>query len=638
VTETSATDVRAARPVSPRRSRLTPLGVREVEIATPGFWGTKRSVNASATIAHCLYWQERAGWLGNFDAAAEGRLPGARHGREFADSETYKLLEAMAWEIGVSGDPVIEESFRSVVARVASAQDADGYLNTNFGRPGQAPRYSDLAWGHELYNYGHLLQAAVARVRTFGRDELFDIAIRVADHICATFGSDGIQAVCGHPEVELGLVEFGRLTGDSRYAEQAQLFLDRRGHGTLPDIEFGRSYYQDDIPIRDATVLRGHAVRALYLSAAAVDVAVDRDDVGLIAALERQWENTVAFRTYLTGGMGSHHQDEAFGENFELPSDRAYCETCAGVASIMFSWRLLLATADPRYADLIERTLFNIVATSPAPDGRSFFYANTLHQRVPGMPSDADEQSPRAAGAMRAPWFDVSCCPNNVARTLASLPGYIATVTDRGLQVHQYASGRIDTVLGGGERVALEVETNYPAEGTIAITIARSPLTPWTLALRVPLWCTTATLSVNGAARRVDRGVVTIERTFIEGDVIVLDLHLEPRLTSPDSRVDAIRGTVAVEVGPLVYCLESVDLPEGVDIDDVTAVGNSPRRIDGRVTLGLASARPGTLPWPYATAEATGPARGTPRDVPLVPYYSWANRGPSTMRVWIPTR
>jgi hypothetical protein len=637
MTKTTTTDLRLVRPVSPRKSALTPLGVREVTIADKGFWGAKRSVNASATIAHCLYWQERAGWLGNFDAAAAGTLPGARHGREFADSETYKLLEAMAWEIGVSGDDAMNAQFLAVVARVGRAQEPDGYLNTNFGRAGQAPRYSDLAWGHELYNYGHLLQAAVARARATARDELFDIAVRVADHICATFGADGIQGICGHPGVELGLVEFGRLTGDQRYIEQARLFLERRGHGLLPDIEYGRAYYQDDIPIRDATVLRGHAVRALYLSAAAVDVAVETGDHDLLTSLETQWANTVEKRTYLTGGMGSHHQDEAFGEDFELPSDRAYCETCASVASIMFSWRLQLATAKPEYADLIERTLFNMVATSPAPDGRSFFYANTLHQRTPGVPSRDDEQSPRAVSTMRAPWFDVACCPHNVARTFASLSSYFATVTDDAVQIHQYAPGRLEAELGAGGRVVLDIETSYPHNGTIAITVVEAPADGWGLQLRVPGWCESAAVSLGGDTTVVGKGTVDVGRGVVVGDVVTLELDVQPRLTSPDRRIDAIRGTVAVEAGPLIYCLESVDLPEGDRLEDVTAVGSPPRRVGDAVVIAVTRSDAETADWPYGVSNAPVAGDGEQLDLPLVPYYFWANRGPSTMRVWMPT-
>ena len=382
---------------------------------------------------------ERLGWTANFTHAAAGTIVGNHQGMMFADSDVYKLMEAMAWEVGRSGSADAERRFGELTAVIAPAQEADGYLNTVFGRAGQPPRYSDLEWGHELYNDGHLLQAAVARARTVGSDEFVAIARRVADHVCDTFADGGIERVGGHPEVELGLVELARQTGEQRYLDQAATFVRRRGTGTLGEIPFGQAYFQDDVPIRDAAVFRGHAVRAMYLAAGAVDVAVETGDDELIDALVAQWEATVARRTYLTGGMGSTHTGEAFGDDFMLPPDRAYSETCAGIGSVMLAWRLLLATGETRFADLIERTLYNVVATSPAPDGRHFFYANPLHQRVPGsVPSD-DVESKRASSSLREPWFLVACCPTNVARTLASLAGYLATADSDGIQIHQYA-------------------------------------------------------------------------------------------------------------------------------------------------------------------------------------------------------
>ena len=366
----TSTTMTVATPVAPSRGALRPLGLDQVQI-TGGFWGDRQAVNGAVTLAHIEHWMEREGWIGNFDAAA-GRAPSAgRQGREFSDSEVYKLVEAMAWEIGRTHDADLESRFLALVARISAAQEPDGYLNTQFGRPGQRPRYSDLEAGHELYCYGHLFQAAVARVRTSpgAEDDLLDVARRAADHVTATFGPDGIASVCGHPEIEVALAELGRETGEGRYLDQAALFVARRGHGVLRDIEWGRSYFQDDIPVRDATVLRGHAVRANYLAAGAVDVAVETSDDALLQALVTQWENTVARRTYVTGGQGSHHMDEAFGDDWVLPPDRAYSETCAGIGSVMFAWRLLLAQGLPRYADLVERTLYNVVATSPSHEG-----------------------------------------------------------------------------------------------------------------------------------------------------------------------------------------------------------------------------------------------------------------------------
>ncbi|MGY1502601.1 glycoside hydrolase family 127 protein [Streptomyces sp. QTS52] len=636
-------------PVAPTRGRLRPLGLDEVRI-TGGFWARRRETNATATLAHCRDWMERVGWTGNFRAVAEGRIQRDRRGREFADSEIYKLLEAMAWQsgTGTGTGAALDQDIAALTEAVASAQDPDGYLNTAFGHPGQQPRYSDLEWGHELYCYGHLIQAGVAQARAQGEGELTKIARRAADHICATFGRGGIERVCGHPEIETALVELARLTGEERYLDQAALFIDRRGQGTLADGEFGRVYHQDDLLVRDATVLRGHAVRALYLASGAVDVAVETGDEELLAAVGRQWEAAVARRTYLTGGMGSHHRDEAFGDDFVLPPDRAYSETCAGVASVQLSWRLLLATGDPRYADLAERTLFNVVATSPSSDGRSFFYANTLHRRHQGAVPAADAVSPRAESSLRAPWFAVSCCPTNVARTLAQLPAHLATADDQGIQLHQYADAEIATSLTGGHDIALSVRTDYPSGGIVTVRIDRSsPARPWTLSLRVPAWTEGATaylVDPEGTCRTVGPGTASVTRVFLPGDEIRLELPVAPRWIAPDPRIDAVRGTVAVQRGPLVYCAESVDLPDGREVDGVR-VDPSAEPEDGPEGTGTVVAPgelaepdgPGDPVWPYrpldratvSTAERTG--------IVLVPYNSWANRGPSTMRVWLPT-
>jgi hypothetical protein len=645
----STTTRPSATPAAPSRGRLRPLGLDEVRI-TGGFWARMQQVNAGSTLGHIEHWLEREGWLPNFDLAVTGGLPEGRRGREFSDSEVYKWLEAMAWEIGRTSDEGLEGRFRAAVARVAAAQAEDGYLNTNFGRPRQAPRWSDLQWGHELYCLGHLFQAAVARARTRpdADDGLLNVARRAADLVVEVFGPDGIDGVCGHPEIEPALVELARVTGDDRYLAQAELFVARRGRGTLGDIEWGRAYFQDDVPVRDATVLRGHAVRANYLAAGAVDVAVERKDEGLLDALESQWSATVARRTYVTGGQGSRHQDEAFGDDWMLPPDRAYSETCASVGSIMFAWRLLLATGRPRYADLIERTLFNVVATSPAHDGTSFYYANTLHQRTPGIPVASDQPSLRASSSLRAPWFAVTCCPPNVARTLASLASYAATVDDDGVQLHQYAAAEIRGALPDGRSIGLSVETQYPANGSVRARVLSDAGEPWALSMRVPAWAGGATLVVHGAdGTDLDVPVVageyaSVRRAFAAGDVVELTLPIEPRVSSADPRVDAVRGCVVVERGPEVLCLESVDLAAAsggrwTDVADVTFDPTQPPRdVDGRVMVRVHAGHTSARSWPYGPDAS---AAGTPRetlDVPLVPYHDWAERGPSTMRVWLP--
>jgi DUF1680 family protein len=378
----------------------------------------------------------------------------------------------------------------------------------------------------------------------------------------------------------------------------------------------------------------GHAVRALYLAAAAVDVAVETGDEDLLDTIIRQWERTVARRTYLTGGMGSHHDGEKFGEDFVLPPDRAYSETCAGIASVMLSWRLLLATGEARFADLAERTLLNVVATSPAPDGRAFFYANPLHQRVPGVVPSPDFVSNRAASSLREPWFAVSCCPTNVARTYASLAAYLATTDDSGLQIHQYADSRISTTFGGSREVGVEISTAYPDDGKIAVRVTATDGSPWALTLRVPQWSSESWLTVDGERKRVGPGQAVIERSFAIDDVVQLELDMTPRWTWPDPRIDSVRGSVAVERGPLVLCVESVDLPGENSVDNL--------RIDTGAELsesnGVVTAA-GTLQtfedrsWPSPGAVVSGRSDVM---VPLTPYHRWANRGPSTMRVWIP--
>ncbi|WP_150115123.1 beta-L-arabinofuranosidase domain-containing protein [Microbacterium sp. CGR1] len=612
-----------AAPVVPTHGRLRPLGLDEVRI-TGGFWADRQAVNGTATLSHIESRLESEGWLPNFDLAAAGTLPDGRRGREFADSEIYKYLEALAWEIGrtdAAADSDLEQRFRRVVDRVAAAQEPDGYLNTMFGREGQDERWSALQWGHELYCLGHLFQAAVARVRTRpdADDGLIDIARRAADLICREFGVDGRDAICGHAEVEAGLAELGRALGEQRYIDQAALFVERHGRGSLGEIEWGRSYFQDDVSVRDAEALRGHSVRANYLSSAAADVAAELSDDSLLDALRSQWDRTVERRTYVTGGQGSHHQDEAFGDDWELPPDRAYSETCAGIGSIMFSWRLLLATGEAQYADLIERTLFNVVATSPGDDGRSFFYANTLHQRTPGIPADPDATSPRASSSLRAPWFEVSCCPPNVARTFASLSAYVATADDDGVQLHQYAPSTVRTTLPDGRIVAFDVSTGYPAKGDVRVTITEDA--KFALTLRVPSWASRATARVHSGNEVTELpappGAVEVARAFRVGDIVELNLPIVARTTSPHPMVDAVRGSVAIERGPEVLALESIDL--GGDIGDAVAAGEPVER-DGHVVLPVRH---------RSTGETV--------DAPLIAYHDWARRGPSTMRVWIPT-
>ncbi|MGK5740342.1 glycoside hydrolase family 127 protein [Micromonospora sp. URMC 103] len=631
----SASDPTGGRPADPSRGALRPLGLAESRV-TGGFWAHRQRVNGEATLDHARAWMDKVGWIGNF-ALGHAAGPVERRGREFADSEVYKLIEAMSWETGRRGDPARTREIDELVATIGAAQEPDGYLNTAFGRPGQPPRYSDLASGHELYCAGHLLQAAVAHTRVHGPGALLGIARRVADHVCATFGPGRNPGVCGHPEIETALVELFRLTGERRYLDQAALFVDRRGRQSLPPHQFGWSYYGDDVPVREATVLRGHAVRALYLACGAVDVAVETGDDELLRAVAGQFDRTLARRTYLTGGMGSRYADEAFGDDFVLPADRAYSESCAGVAAVMLAWRLLLATGEDRYADVIERILYNVVATAVEDDGRAFFYAHTLHQRTPTRALPDDEEQLGFGGGPRAPWFEVSCCLPNVARLLASLGTYLVAADGDGLRVLQYADARIDTRLADGRRVALDVRTDYPDGGTVTVRVDATDGGPWPLTLRVPAWAEGATVEVDGVSAPAPAGRLTLRRDFAAGDEIRLHLPMAPRFTVPDPRIDAVRGCVAVERGPVVYCAESTSGDPVGDLDLLRVdPGRAPRDDADRVAVWARLAAPVQRAWPYGvTAPATDETPLAP--VRLLPYHRWARRGPATMRVWLPT-
>lgn len=625
-------------PVSP----IAPTALRPANIADTrilgGFWGDLQKLNRDETLPHEIKWIHKFGAVGNFVAADEGNVAENRVGREFSDSDIYKVVEALTWENGRKPSDEFEEVIQRLATKALRIQKTDGYLSTNFDNPGQQPRYSDMEWGHELYCYGHLLQAAVARIRTgkSNEDPVIQLGISVANHVCSTFGPDGLQLIDGHPVIEPALIELYRATGDEKYLNQAQIFIDRRGHHSLKDIEFGRTYFQDQTPLREMGVLEGHAVRALYLAAGAVDLAIETEDTELLSLMERQYRNTLARRTYITGGMGSHHQDEAFGADFELPPDRAYCETCAGVASIMVAWRLLLATGDITWGDIIERTLYNILAASLSEDGKAFFYSNPLHQRTPVTSTDPEEWNPRASASQRSAWFEVSCCPPNLSRTIAQLGAYSATASANQIQLIQYFDSHIHMELESGP-VVLRVRTDYPSSGVVGIDVLEAPGEEWTLALRIPSWASGASVVVDGKCTNCSPGAHEISGIH-RGSQIELELPIGPRFVFPDPRIDAIRGCVAVERGPLVMCVESVFQPDHTDVEALTVDVTQPLKdqIDRAVASGSLLSTSMSL-WPYADNRPHDQHDDSPNSpVVFTPYWSWGNHAGSTMRIWVP--
>jgi len=565
-------------------AKLRPLGSDAVRIED-GFWAERQRLNREVTIPAGRAELERAGALDNFRIAA-GRAPGAFRGMRFHDSDVYKWLEAVGWELGRASSPELERLALEATELVAAAQLDDGYVNTYCQLTDPSWRYTDLALGHELYCAGHLLQAAVAHARSGGDGELLAVARRFADEIDATFGPGRREGLDGHAEVEPALVELYRVTGERRYLELAAALVERRGQGHLNANERGAVYSQDHVPVRDATTLEGHAVRALYLMAGVTDVAVETGDAELLDVAVRLWDDTAETKTYVTGGLGSRHEHESFGEAYELPPDTAYCETCAAIASVMWSWRLLLATGDARFADSIERTLYNGFLAGISLDGLRFFYVNPLET---------------SGGHERQTWFECACCPPNVMRLLASLHHYVATETGDGVQLHQYATATIEARAAG-----LRVETGYPWSGRVEVEVVETRPEPWTLALRIPAWGEGARLAIN--EEEVDAAPVT--RAWSKGDRVVLDLPLAPRLTEPHPRVEAVRGRVAVERGPLVYCVEGADA--AIDPSAPLAEYERPDLLGGIVTV---------------ETPATA-----------VPYFAWGNRGAGAMRVWLRAR
>ncbi|MFI5954686.1 glycoside hydrolase family 127 protein [Cryptosporangium sp. NPDC051539] len=627
----SETTVRTgAGPAAPTSGALQPLGLSAVTLDPDGLLGAWQQRSAEATLPHCLEQLEVAGNIGNLRRVAGAAAPGSFRGMWFADSDVYKTLEAVAWELGRSGGS--REALDELTALLEAAQDDDGYLNSYFQTDHRDEQWTALVWSHEMYCAGHLIQAAVAASRAGAGDRLLGVARRFADLLVTRFRAE--DGVCGHPEIETALVELYRTTRHRPYLDLAARFVELRGRGLLGDEpRFGRHYYQDHEPVRDSTEVTGHAVRQLYLLAGVVDVAVETGDTGLLDAAARLWESAFGTKTYLTGAHGSRHRDEAFGDPYELPPDRAYAETCAAIASFAWSWRMLLATGDHRYADELERVLYNGIAGSTARDGTHFFYSNPLQLRTGHEGSHEDAPSERLS------WYSCACCPPNLARLVASLQCYVATTTDAGVQVQLYAAGRIETTHG-----VIEVETEYPWDGRVTLTVTpASPESEWTLGLRIPGWCGSATVDGSPA----EGPYADLTRVWEAGDRVVLDLAVHPRVVTAHPRVDAVRGCAALLRGPLVYCIEQADqdarledlaLDAGQPVESGTGEGPIPVVLRAR---GVHTA-PGDAPL-YSAPLSGGPLSGGPAaggSVPVtltaIPYFLWANREPGAMRVWIP--
>ena len=431
--------------------------------------------------------------------------------------------------------------------------------------------------------------------------------------------------------MELALVELFRQTGEQRFLALADTLVSRRGHGTFVNDTFDLDYYQDAKPVRETGSLVGHAVRALYLAAGVTDIYAETGEQALLESMLRQWQDVTNTKMYLTGGIGSRHYGEAIGDPYELPPDRAYCETCAAIASMMWNWRMLLVTGESRFADLFERALYNGFLAGHSLDGTSFFYSNPLQSR---------------AGHARHHWNPVACCPPNIMRWLASVHHYLCTVADAAVQIHLYASSVMQVDVPGVGPVELAVETDYPWSGTITVQVVSSPDTPWTLSLRVPWWAHGATLDGQDVAAGA---YIQSPAAGNAGERVELELNISPRLTAPNPHVDAIRGCAALERGPIVYCLEGTDLPEGIELADVALNADAEPADSGEIVglgsvpevsiAGVVSNFEGSAQALYSDADSEhATAASSPIQLRAIPYFTWANRGTSAMRVWTPVQ
>ena len=612
--------------------RLHPVPLDAVDLADD-FWEPRRRINREVTLPSQYRHLEDTGRLDNFRRAS-GKIGGGYQGIYFNDSDVYKWLEAAAWTLAEGSDSELERMVDAAITEIEDAQRPDGYLNTYFTFERAAQRWTDFDL-HEMYCAGHLFQAAVAHFRATGSERLLDVATRFADHICDTFGPEEGKrhAVDGHEEVEMALVELFRATGERRYLEGAQFFIDARGHGLLgrPYGQHEPSYSQDHEPLRDQSEVVGHAVRALYLYSGAADVYAETGELALLQALRRLWENMTTRRMYVSGGLGSRYEGEAFGRDFELPNERAYTETCAAIASVMWNWRMLALEGEARYADLIEHTLYNAVMPGISFDGQHYFYQNPL----------ADDGSHR-----RQHWFGCACCPPNVARLLASLPGYFYSASEDAVWVHLYADGAATVELAGTRTIRLSQRTRYPWDGGVEIQVEGEG--EFALMLRVPSWCEDATVEINGEsvdARIFPGSYMEIRHLWRPGDKIALHLPMPVRRVECHPYVAENAGRVALMRGPLLYCVEQADNRD-VDLRDLVLNGTEPTvRFEpdllGGVTVLQAEARsaPPAAAWEDRLYRTVHPReRDTqthPTRVTLVPYYAWANREPGAMRVWL---
>jgi hypothetical protein len=609
------------------------------------FWAPRLRVNREKTIPHeydeCKKTGRILGLKPDWTPASGDR---GRH--IFNDSDVAKWAEAASYSLATHPDPALDSLLDEVISLIAAAQQPDGYLNTyfTFAEPGK--RWTNLRDAHELYCAGHLIEAAAAHFQATGKRTLLDIMCRYADYIDTVFGTEPgkKRGYCGHEEIELALVKLYRVTGEERYLALSKYFVDERGQqphyydieararGEDPKDFWAKTYHycQAHLPVREQKEVVGHAVRAMYLYSAMADLAAETGDETLFLACERLWDHLTLRGMYITGGIGPSAHNEGFTSDYDLPNDTAYAETCAAIGLVLWGHRMLQLDCDGRYADVMERALYNGVLSGVSLDGTRFFYVNPLESQ---------------GTHRRQEWFGCACCPPNVARLLASLGNYIYSQSETDAVVHLYVQGSARLTVGG-QGVTLSQETNYPWDGKVTIRLQMEKPAAFGIRLRIPGWCREAKIRLNGEpvnlAGKVEKGYVRAQREWKDGDRVELDLSMPIERVSAHPNVRHDAGRVALQRGPIVYCLEEADNPaplQGIVLPKEAELEAHVEKdiLGGVVVITGDALASDDSDWGGALYRAQS-TRTKPCRITAVPYYAWANRADGQMVVWMRER
>lgn len=589
---------------------LRPVPFNKVQILDQ-FWTERQKAHSQTTLETCIaQMRDSTKRISNFEKAA-GLLEGEHEGIYYDDSDVYKAMEGIAYSLINNPNPEYEALLDHWINLIVKSQQSDGYLNTYFSLSHPSERWTDMT-KHEMYCGGHMIEAAIAHYQATGKKTLLDVAIRFADHIDNTFGPGKRHWVAGHQEIELALVKLYHVTGEKRYLHLARWLLEERGHGygkggIWERSERGAEYCQDDIPVSQITDVKGHAVRAMYLYTGMADVAAEMDIPEFVKALERVWEDIVLRNMYVTGGIGSTRKNEGFTEDYDLPNKTAYCETCASIGMVFWNNRMNLLTGEAKYADVLERSLYNGVLSGISLNGDLFFYVNPLE-------SEGDHHRKR--------WYGTACCPSNVARFIPSLGNYIYLIGQDELIVNLFIGNKTNIQIEE-TKINIVQQTNYPWDGKVQLLINPENAVKFNLKIRIPEWCKSFQVTLNGEEYFepvYSDGYIIIPRTWNLGDEITIIFDMPVELITADPKVKENTNKCAVQRGPLVYCLEEAD-SKGVDINAVS--------LDQDVSFFVLSGK-GKLKNMKIVKAATHGGRLT-----FVPYFSWDNRESGKMKVWI---